>query len=407
MKQDAHNKNENSLQAQDELTARFKRTKTPPNALVKFNESASVKLSEEMYDIERVKWAFSTFGYRTLFAIAQCVNKDTWYNDVFIKQSVMFQYLGVHNSGQRYSILDKALGEVRSVNITRKDEKTKKWKGFGFINTYEFVEGGQYVKIEINEDAKPLLFELHQFVQIQPKYYLALKDEYQNWLYPMLKLRVQGQPSHFVRWEMSIENIATALQLDKKQPNKGEKTKIGSYDKRNKKRVSNILQYVIGIKISEAAQEENRRASTERRKPKELPWDYSTNREGIPNGTLYTISTETDIEVKAFAVKDGGRAYSKVIFFVTLKDETLSTKARRIEHKMAMNAAEVDMGTRKNNNEESLFTIITAHNHTKKMTYTGKQLIDFCRECNFPNVKTVAQAAAVLHKKKIGPDLYE
>ena len=223
----------------------------------------------------------------------------------------------------------------------------------------------------------------------------------------MLKLRVQGQPSHFVRWEMSIDNIATALQLDKKQPNKGEKTKIGAYDKRNKKRVSNILQYVIGIKISEAAQNENRMASAERRKPKELAWDYSTNREGIPNGTLYTISNETDIEVKACAMKDGGRAYSKIVFFVSLKEETLSAKARRIEHKMAMNAAEADMGQRRPNNEESLITIIAAHNRPTKKTYTGKELMEFVRQNNFPGIKTVAQAAAILHKKKVGPDMYE
>ena len=121
---------ENLTREQDVLATKFKKSKTPPNALVKFNESASVKLSEEMYDIERVRWAFSTFGYRTLFAIAQCINKDTWYNDVFIKQSVMFQYLGVQNSGQRYDILAKALSEVRSTTITRKNESTKKWEVF-------------------------------------------------------------------------------------------------------------------------------------------------------------------------------------------------------------------------------------------------------------------------------------
>jgi len=392
---------------QDPLLSRFKKSKTPPNALVKFNDSAGVRLSEELYNIDKVRWSFSTYGFRTLFAIAQSIDKGTWYDDVFIKQSVMFQYLGLQNTGQRYKILSDALEEVQSTTITRKNSETKKWEVFGFINQAEFVEGGNFIQIEINRKAKPLLFELKQFVQIQPKFYLALKDEYQNWLYPMLKLRVGGRQSHYCRWEMSIEDIATALQLDKKQPNKGEKTKIGAYDKRNKKRVSNILQYVIGIKISDEAQNENRRASVEHRKPKEIPWDYSTNRAGIPNGTIYTISKETDIEVKACAVKDGGRAYSKVIFFVSLKDETLSAEARRIERLQIINAAEEDMGPRRKDKEESLITIISNHTAPQKPIYTGKQLMDFCRENNIPNVKTVAQAAAVLHKKKIGDDQYQ
>ena len=394
-------------QEQDPLLARFKKSKTPPNALVKFNDTAGVRLSEELYNIDKVRWSFTTYGYRTLFAIAQCIDKGTWYDDVFIKQSVMFQYLGLQNSGQRYDILAKALAEVRGTTITRKNEETKKWEVFGFINQSEFTEGGQFIQIEINPKAKPLLFELKQFVQIQPKIYLSLKDEYQNWLYPMLKLRVGGRQSHYCRWEMSIEDIATALQLEKQRPNQGEKTKMSAYDKRNKKRVSNILQYVIGIKISDEAQTENRKAAVERRKPKEIPWNYSTNREGIPNGTLYTISKETDIEVKACAVKDGGRAYSKVVFFVGLKDESLSPQAQRMEHRQIINAAEEDMGPRKETNEESLINIINNHTKPQKPIYTGKQLMDFCRENNLPNVKTVAQAAAVLHKKKIGDDQYQ
>ena len=399
---------------QDPLAKRVRRNPAPPNSIIRFNESGGVRLSEELYNIDKVRWSFSTFGYRTLFAIAQSIDKGTWYNDVFIKQAAMFQYLGISKSGQRYDILAKALSEVRSTTITRRNDVTKKWEVFGFVNNADFHEGGDFVHIEINDKAKPLLFELKQFVQIQPKIYLALKDEYQNWLYPMLKLRVGGRTDHFCRWEMSIEDIATALQLDKKTPNKGEKTRLGAYDKRNKDRVGNILKYVIGIKISEEAKRENRLASVEKREAKEIAWDYTTSRDGVPNGTLYTISNETDIRVRACAMKVG-RAYGKVVFFIDLKDESLSSHQREQEHIKVINAADYDMVARKRENggEENLAKIIAEHAPFAKSakgerkTYTGKQLLDFCREYGFADVRTVAQAAAVLNKKKVGQDLYQ
>ena len=392
----------------DYLTKKFKRNLTP-NTVMRFNESATVRLSEELYNIDKVRWSFSTFGYRTLFAIAQSIDKSTWYDDVFIKQSAMFQYLGISKSGQRYDILAKALAEVRSTTITRRDEQTKKWDVFGFVNNADFTENGEFVHVEINKKAKPLLFELKQFVQIQPHIYLSLKDEYQNWLYPMLKLRVQGKSEHFCRWEMSIENIATALQLEKKTPNKGEKTRLGAYDKRNKDRIGNILKYVIGIKVSEAVKQENRLASIEHRAPKEIPWDYTTSREGSPNGTLYTISRETDIRVRACAVKEG-RSYAKIIFFIDLKDESLSSYQRNQEYLQITTAAEQDMGPRKPNNggEVNLAQIIAEHAQPKiqKNIYTGQQLLDWCKEYGITDVKTVAQAAAYTGKKKVGKDQY-
>jgi hypothetical protein len=391
------------------LLQRFKWSDTSPNTIVRFNEAAGVRLSEDLYNIEKVRWSFGIFGYRALFAIVQSLDKSTWYNDVFIKQNAMFQYLGVDKSGQRYEILARALAEVRSTTITRRNEQTKKWEGFGFIDNFEFIEGGEYIHITVNEKAKPLLFELKQYVQIQPKIYLALKDEYQNWLYPMLKLRVGGRVEHFCRWEMSIEDIATALQLDKKQPNQGKNTRMGAYDKRNKDRVGNILKNVLGIRISDKAKEENRLAAVEKRKPKEVPWDYTTSRDGVPNGTLCTISRETDISVQACAVKVG-RAYGKVIFFIDLKDEYLSARRRELEYKEIVTAADVDMGQRKphNGGEVNLAQLVAQHVKPQAQTkvYSGKELLQWCRDNGIPGVRTVTQAVAVTHKKKIGADQY-
>ena len=398
--------NTNYTEEKDPLLARFNKRNPPPNTLVKFNATAGVRLSKDLYDINIFKWPFTTYGYRALFAIAQSINKDTWYNDVFIKQTAMFQYLGLQNSNQRYKILAQALTEVRSASFYMKDEKTKKWKGFGFIGNWDFTEGNDYIHIPIDPDAKPMLYELKQYVQIQPQYYLALKDEYQNWLYPMLKLRVQGEVNHFCRWEVTIDYISTALKLEDKKMNQGKNTRLGAYDKRNKDRIGNILKHVIGIRISEEAQLENRRAAAERRKPKEVAWNYTTSRDGKLNGTLYTISTETDISVKACALKDG-RAYSRVVFFISLKEETLSANQRMKEHLQIQQAADEDMGKRKPNNggEESLLKVIKDNIPANAIIYSGRELMEKAREFGwYP--KTPAQAATMFHKKKIGDDQY-
>ena len=180
-------------------------------------------------------------------------------------------------------------------------------------------------------------------------------------------------------------------------------------------RIGNILKYVIGIKVSEAAKQENRLASIEHRAPKEIPWDYTTSREGSPNGTLYTISRETDIRVRACAVKEG-RSYAKIIFFIDLKDESLSSYQRNQEYLQITTAAEQDMGPRKPNDggEVNLAQIILDHNANhnlndkkpSRIIYTGQQLLDWCKEHGITDVKTVAQAAAYTGKKKVGKDQY-
>lgn len=390
---------------------KYNKHNPPPNSLVKFNDANVARISKDLYDISKTRWNLSTLGYRALFAIMQCIDRNTWYDDVYITQAAMFQYLGIQNTNQRYELMAVALDEIRIKGITVRDTTTKTWEGFGWITYWKFTEGKEFIRIDIEPKAKEYLFELKQFVPIQAKSYLGLQNEYQNWFYPLLKLRVNGVQSHFVRWEMDIEYISTALQLEKQKPRAG--AKVGAYSKKNKDRISNILKNVIGIQINNEAQQENRRAKAEGREPKEIMWDYTTSREGNHNGTLYTISQETDITVHACAVKQG-RSYSKVIFHIGIKEDAQSATRRTEERQRAIYAADQDMGRRKpaDAGEANLANIFAAHAHAANMpAHTEEEIWALIKEMRRagadidPNI-TIAQAAAYLHLRKVGPNQY-
>lgn len=312
----------------------------------KFSLSKPIKISSELYNIDKYRWKMSTLGYRTLFAISQCVDGNMLFREVSFPKDMLFKYLGLESTNRRYELLKDALNEVRQSGVeycSVNERGKRKWVGISWITFYSFSEEDNTVNIDINDKAMPFLCALKQYALIQPKTYLRLSTDYQNWLYPLLKMRL-GLGS----WEMTIDYIYESLDL--------EHTK--SYNKKNRNYIVNILKYVVGIQISDAAKKEQKLATKERRKPKLVAWDYVKNSNGKPSGTLYAIHKETDINVYACAVKEG-RSYNKVIFFISEKVEKMSSVRKQRLHEEVVSAAESDMGKiqdRKNRGGETLFS---------------------------------------------------
>ena len=110
--------------------------------------------------------------------------------------------------------------------------------------------------------------------------------------------------------------------------------------------MGNVLRFVVGIEPSQAYKEEIRAAKAEKRKPRPVPWDYYKNpRSGNPTGTLYTISHYTDIDVKAYAEKEG-RSYARVVFLVSQKVSEMDKHQLAELDKSIKKQAEEDMGAR-------------------------------------------------------------
>ena len=305
-----------------------------------FNLAKPVKISSELYNVEKYRWKMTTLGYRMLFAISQCVDGNMLFKEVAFPKETLFKYLGIQTTNQTYKLLKEALQEVKTSGIdfcTVDSRGKRKWTGMSWITWYEFSEEGDKVLIDINDRAMDFLCALKQYALIQPKTYLKLNTDYQNWLYPLLKMRVK-----LGIWEMSIDYIYESLNL--------ENTK--SYSKRNRNYIANILKNIIGIQASDAFKEEQRAASKEKRSPKPIAWDYVRNTSGKLTGTLYTIHKETDINVYARVEKEG-RSYNKVIFYISEKPEYMSRSKKNSLHAEIVQSAEDDMGKVKDRKNRS------------------------------------------------------
>lgn len=275
-----------------------------------FNDYKPARISKELYEIDKCRWRLSVPASRLLFALSQIVSEDKG-NDLFpelgFRIDILFKYLGLTKNNDRYNRLDDALNEIMSKNLhiisnTRKGGT--QWLGIAWIEKYEFSTDEPLVKIIVTNSAKPFLRQLTQYARIQPKIYLKLSSEYQNWFYPYFK-----QFEKLGKWKVSIEDLKQALMLED----------VDSYNPQKDKRATNyFLSSVLGIELSESAKKENMLSKKEKRQAKPIPWDYVKNTKGEYTGTLFHITEKTDLNVTASCMKTG-RSYTHIIFFISQK----------------------------------------------------------------------------------------
>ena len=69
---------------------------------VKLSLTKPIKISSELYNIEKCRWKMSTYGYRMLFAISQCVEENMLFREISIPKNMLFKYLGLEKSNRKY-----------------------------------------------------------------------------------------------------------------------------------------------------------------------------------------------------------------------------------------------------------------------------------------------------------------
>lgn len=288
-----------------------------------FNEKGVARVSEELFDIEKLRMNLSTGGYRLLYAISQCIDSGFDFKQpLVIEKSELFKFLGLELNKRKYERLDDVLKEVTAspLHIVRQNKKGGiDWIGESWVTGYFLSSSETSVTLKVNPDIKPYLVDLRKYACIQPQHYLKLSTSYQNLLYPFLKNTiVQGG----VRIEIS--RLISMLSLEKEK----------SYDiSQNPNANTYFLVRILGIK-----------------KPKgklanpATPWEWITNSKGEPTGTLYHIA-QTDIYVSAWAEKTSGK-YTHVVFKVREKMAEMSAKKKATMQKKATQNDIQDMGSR-------------------------------------------------------------
>ena len=308
----------------------------------KYNENKVVRVSQELYELEKVRWRMSTLGYRLLFAISQSVSsiEEEILPDVGFEKQSLFKYLGLENNKDRYGRLADTLAEVGQNMLqfaTKKKNGAQVWQGYTWITAYNLAVDEKYVQICINPKVRKFLMQLNKYACIQPKYYLKLSSDYQNWFYPYLKNYVKVH-----QWKVSIDDLKNALELNDSP----------TYDPmKNKNANERFLSDVIGIRINDKVKAEQRAAKAEKRAAKLIEWDYAIDKKTKkPTGTLSAITQHTDLNVTACAVKTG-RNYTHIVFFISEKVATISRS--RKEKEASANQAENDMGKRQQTRKRS------------------------------------------------------
>lgn len=274
-----------------------------------FKDLKPIRVSQELYELNRVRFKMGVFGYRLLYALAQSVDysqKDLFPEYGFDKNAI-FKYLGLESTERKYELLDGALRDIGenilSIRQTKKNGAIR-WAGMAWITSYSFASDEKLINIRINEDVKPFLLNLKQYTLIRPKDYLNLTTEYQNWFYPYLK-----NVAKLGKWRVLIEDLKMALFLED----------TPTYNqKQNKNATEHFLKNVVGIQISNTAKIENQTSTAAKRKPKLIEWDYTRDKKGTLTGTLHGITQGTDINVTA-SVEKTGRSYTHIVFYVSEK----------------------------------------------------------------------------------------
>ena len=71
-------------------------------SLSRFDKNKPIKISSELYDLEKCRWVMNTHEYRLLFGLAQCVEPNVLFNtQLTIKKDALFSFLGIEKSNKR------------------------------------------------------------------------------------------------------------------------------------------------------------------------------------------------------------------------------------------------------------------------------------------------------------------
>lgn len=269
----------------------------------------SAHISTEIFKYGQTRWRMGVRPFRLLMMVCQAISSEQGQMPLFPEYvfplDKVFKYLGLENTNQRYDLLAEDLKEFLSScveNKTYTKRGARRWVGTSFITWYQLDEEDPLLRVQVNENARSYFIGMKRWCSMQPKFYLKLSTEYQNWFYTFLRKELNLQ----TKITVEIDVLKEMLYLDK----------TASYDpKKNKNANENFLKRVIGI------QKPKDWKYTKNGKNK--PWEYIKNKNGEFSGTLASITQYTDMNVTAYAERDG-RSYTAITFEISAKAKFLS-----------------------------------------------------------------------------------
>lgn len=309
------------------------RKKLPSVERDSISKEKVAKLSTDLFLYGKTRWRMSVRPFRLLCMVAQTLSSEKepptqlslFKTEYTYSLPKVFEYLGLEGTNQRYELLISDMKELMGTVIEYKTFSKRgaiRWKAINLLSYCDMDEETGRIVVQLNDKAKGYLVGMKRWCALQPKYYLKLSTEYQNWFYAFLRKEAGVQPSITV----DIDILKEMLCIDS----------LKYYDpEQNKNANEKFFSKVLGI--------EKPKEWKYKQQGKNEPWDYTSDKDGEIFGTLGVITKETDINVSAYPIKEG-RSYTKVRFDISRKKSTLSKVEKEKLHEKLNQFNLDDMG---------------------------------------------------------------
>lgn len=293
------------------------------------------RISSQLFNYGQYRWRMSVRPFRLLMMVTQTLAMEknpclSLFPEYTYPLNKVFEYMGISSNGKRYDLLSKDTKELMSTVVEVKETSKRgkfRWIGKTLISLCEIDSETSTLRIKINEDSRDYLVGMKRWSEIQPKIYLKLTTEYQNWFYAYFKkeMYLAENTTKPIRMIVPIDVLKEMLYLtDSKTYNQSKNANEKFFNK------------VIGI---EKPKDWKYNSTDENLN---TPWDYYKER-NKQTGTLYSITTLTDINVCAYPIKEKN-TYTKICFIINYKKSYLSKNRKKIELQQKKHEI-MDMGT--------------------------------------------------------------
>ena len=81
----------------------------------RFNPKTIVKVSSQLYEMDKRRIDLSIYGYRLLYAISSGLSDRDIFCEYRFSKKALFKYLNIDNTNQRHDILQQTLTEVQKI----------------------------------------------------------------------------------------------------------------------------------------------------------------------------------------------------------------------------------------------------------------------------------------------------
>ena len=298
----------------------------------KISDDKVVKISTDLFTYGKTRWKMGVYPFRLVCMVAQTLaSEDSQLHDLkniefSYSLDKVFHYLGLEKNNARFDILFKTMEEAIGNVVQFKSYGPKggvRWTGMTLISYCSVDEDTNRIIIQPSHRAVEYLVDMRRWCALQPKYYLKLSGDKQNWFYAFLRKEAGLQPYIIV----DIDTIKEMLSLDDTK----------SYDpKQTKNANENFFRKVLGI--------EKPKGWKYNKDGENTPWNFTIDKDTNKIiGTLGVISEKTDIIVTAYPIKEG-RTYTKICISIKPKSMFLSKSEKEKLHENISKYNIEDMG---------------------------------------------------------------